>query len=415
MEVRPIRPEEKTAFDKIQTIAFMFRRDFSKEDSAGKASSSTTENTGDGNRAQTQAKPDESYRTGRAAFDDNGKMCSCFDLIPYNVMFDGNIVPMGGIGGVASLPEVRDKKYVRNIFKYVMNEMYENGCVFSYLYPFSHVYYRKFGYELNMTSINYTIPIGSFRHFVQTGKMKMMTDDADKQAVRAIYDEYIKDKNLAVVRTDSHWSKRFDNDPYRDNVYLYIWYNSRDEARGYIQYHIDRSGECKPGIFIRELVWLDSESLMGIFAFISKLSAQIEKMIWKAPYFADLLPLFPEPYDIDQQICKTGMNRVVNVQKAFELMALPDGKGEVVIGVEDQFFPVNTGNYKITWDNGSRETERCSNQPDLICDVQALSQLLTGFASVESLILAGRISVNEKEEVFSKIFRQKKLFINDYF
>jgi len=414
MEVRPIRPEEKTAFDKIQAIAFMFQRDFSKENAADKASN-TTENTHDGNLAQAQAKPEESYRTGRAAFDDNGKMCSCFDLIPYNVMFDGNIVPMGGIGGVASLPEERDKKYIRNIFEYVMNEMYENGCVFSYLYPFSHVYYRKFGYELNMTSINYTIPISSFRHFVQTGRMKMLTDDADKQVVRAIYDEYIKDKNLAVVRTDSHWNKHFDNDPYRDNVYLYIWYNSRDEARGYIQYHIDRSGEGKPGIFVRELAWLDPESLRGIFAFISKLSAQIGKMIWKAPCFADLLPLFPEPYDIDQQIYKTGMNRVVNVQKAFELMALPDGKGEVVIGVEDQFFPVNTGNYKITWDNGSQETERCSDKPDLICDVQALSQLLTGFASVESLILAGRISVNDKEESFSKIFRQKKLFINDYF
>ena len=38
MEVRPIKPEEKTAFDKIQTIAFMFKRDFSKEWEASAAS-----------------------------------------------------------------------------------------------------------------------------------------------------------------------------------------------------------------------------------------------------------------------------------------------------------------------------------------------------------------------------------------
>jgi predicted acetyltransferase len=394
MEIRPIRPDEKTAFDKIQSVAFMFKRDFSKVDAAA---------------------GDEGCKTGRAAFDENGKMCSCFDLIPYSVRFDGSTVPMGGIGGVASLPEERDKKFIRHIFEYAMNEMYEKGYVFSYLYPFSHAYYRKFGYELNMTSINHMVPVTSFRHFVQTGRLKMLADDADRQVVRTVYEEYIRDKNLAVVRTDEHWKKRFDNDPYKDNIYLYIWYNDRDEARGYIQYHIEKSGEVKSNIVVRELIWLDPEALKGIFAFVSKLSAQIGKMIWKAPSFIDLLTLFPEPYDVSQEIYKSGMNRIVNVQKAFELMSLPDGKGELVISAEDQFFPTNTGSYRISWDNGSRLVERCQAEPDLNCDIQALSQLLTGFASVEALSLAGTISVNKKRDLLCSVFRQKRLFINDYF
>jgi len=396
MTVRPIRPEEKLTFDKIQTIAFLLSRNFNKEDADA-------------------SKTGESYKTGRAAFDNNGKMCSCLNLLPFSITFDGSTVPMGGIGGVASLPEERDKKYIRSIFEYVMNEMYENGCVFSYLYPFSHAYYRKFGYELNMTSIKYTIPVTSFRHFVQTGRLKLMEDDSDKQAVMAVYDEYIRDKNLAVVRGDRHWKKRFDNDPYRDNVYLYIWYNSRDEARGYIQYHTERSGEFKWNMVVRELIWLEPEALKGIFAFISKLSSQVGKMIWKAPSFAELLPLFPEPYDVSQEVLKAGMNRIVNVRKAFELMSLPDCKGEVVIGVEDPFFPINSGNYRISWDNGNRLVERCKAEPDIICSVQALSQLLTGFASIEALNVAGTVSINDKGDILSSIFRPKKLFINDYF
>ena len=231
----------------------------------------------------------------------------------------------------------------------------------------------------------------------------------------AVYDEYIRDKNLAVVRGDRHWKKRFDNDPYRDNVYLYIWYNSRDEARGYIQYHTERSGEFKWNMVVRELIWLEPEALKGIFAFISKLSSQVGKMIWKAPSFAELLPLFPEPYDVSQEVLKAGMNRIVNVRKAFELMSLPDCKGEVVIGVEDPFFPINSGNYRISWDNGNRLVERCKAEPDIICSVQALSQLLTGFASIEALNVAGTVSINDKGDILSSIFRPKKLFINDYF
>ena len=403
MEVRPIKPEEKTAFDKIQTIAFMFKRDFSKEEKEGAVPDGAQQLVNDG------------YRTGRAAFDDNGKMCSCFDLIPYEVTFDGNTVKMGGIGGVASLPEERDKKYIRHIFEYVMNEMYENGYVFSYLYPFSHIYYRKFGYEHNMTVTSCSIPISSLRQFAQTGRMCMVTDDTEKKLVKTLYEEYIKDKNLAVIRTDKLWNRRFDNDPYRDNVYLYIWYNSRNEARGYIQYHSERSGGIKTDFVVRELVWLDTEALKGIFAFMGKFGSQVDKLIWKAPSYIKLLPFFEEPYDIGQEIHMSGMNRVVNVQKAFELMSLPEGKGETVISVEDAFFPVNTGNYRIVWNDGERSVQKTDAGPDLACSVQALSQLITGFLTPDDLEFAGKVSINGKRDVLAKVFRPKRLFINDYF
>ncbi|HOQ07778.1 MAG TPA: GNAT family N-acetyltransferase [Clostridiales bacterium] len=403
MEVRPIRPEEKTTFDKIQTIAFMFRRDFIKEEKEGITPDSAQLLVNDG------------YRTGRAAFDDNGRMCSCLDLIPYEVTFDGNTVKMGGIGGVASLPEERDKKYIRHIFEYIMNEMYENGYVFSYLYPFSHIYYRKFGYELNMTAINYSIPISSFRQFGQTGRMSMVTDDAGRQIVKALYEEYINDKNLAVVRTDKLWQRRFNNDPYRDGVFLYIWYNSQNEARGYVQYHTEKTDGIKASIVIRELVWLDTEALKGIFAFMGKFGSQADKLVWKVPSFTDLVPFFDEPYDVGQEIHMCGMNRIVNVQKALGLMALPEGGGEVVIGVRDDFFPVNTGNYSISWNGQNHSVQKTDAGPDLLCDIQALTQLVTGFLTPDDLEAAGKITVNAKRDVLAKIFRPKRLFINDYF
>ena len=65
----------------------------------------------------------------------------------YRVQFDGGRYKMGGIGGVASLPQYRRAGGIRACFQKALPILYREGYVFSYLYPFSTAYYRKFGYE----------------------------------------------------------------------------------------------------------------------------------------------------------------------------------------------------------------------------------------------------------------------------
>ncbi|HEX2946248.1 MAG TPA: GNAT family N-acetyltransferase [Clostridia bacterium] len=406
MEIRPIKPEEKIMTEKIESIAFLFKKDFNAVQNNGKESDDLSK----GSEEKADA-----YKTGRAAFDENGKMCSCLQLMPFEVQFDGSIVPMGGIGGVASLPEEREKSSIRSIFEHSMQEMYEKGYVFSFLYPFSHPFYRKFGYELNMTPVSYNIPLADFKHFTQSGRLKMYTKDMDSSDIKSVYNEYIKDKNLAVIRTGKLWDMFLEKDPYKDNVYLYIWYDKIGKARGYIQFSANPAYESKCNMLVSELIWLDREALSGIFAFIGKLTAQMDRMIWRAPSFLNLLPLFPEPYDIKQEKLTRGMNRIVNVEKALGLMSVPEGAGEVVIGVEDSFFPVNSDSYRVEWDNGRLSADRTNAEPDMLCDVQALSQLVTGFLSVEELKLAGRLDIKRNEKLLVKVFPKKKLFISNYF
>lgn len=403
MEIRPIKPEEKILKDKIQSIAFLYKEDFDK-------------------KKDDPLESQDEYKTCRAAFDDTGKMCSCLEMIPFHVSFDGSVVPMGGIGGVASLPEERDNKYIRSIFNYVMQEMYDKGYVFSYLYPFSHKYYRKFGYELNMTTTNYSIPAASFRQFEQTGKLKLYTNDMDPCEIISCYEKYIRDKNLSVIRTDRLWKKFFEKDPYKDNVYLYIWYNTLGEAEGYIQFHTEKSDTAMKIMHVHELIWINREAFNGILSFVGALTAQIETLSWRSPSYVNLLPLFHEPYDIKQEIVTYGMNRIVNVEKAFNYMTLPEGSGEITIAVDDGFFPVNSGSYTIKWDNESHTVKKDQGQGDLMqnqavlyCDVQTLSQLVTGFTGVDELKLAGKIDIKGNEKLLSRIFTKKELFINNYF
>jgi predicted acetyltransferase len=51
----------------------------------------------------------------------------------------------------------------------------------------------------------------------------------------------------------------------------------------------------------------------------------------------------------------------------------------------------------------------------MICSVNDLSQLITGFATVSQLHTAGRIEAKRGFDRLDKLFAKKKLFLNDHF
>lgn len=109
------------------------------------------------------------------------------------------------------------------------------------------------------------------------------------------------------------------------------------------------------------------------------------------------------------------MNRIVNVLDALSLLKVPTGTGQITVSVLDDFFPKNTGIYEIAWDHGTLMVKDSKGVPDAHCDVQALSQLITGFASLDSLLLAKKVSIYCNQENLIKIMTPKKLYINDGF
>ena len=125
MIVRKIKPEEVLRANELFAIAFEQPMD-----------------------REAAAKPDNENVHRWAAFDESsGEMMSSFIINDYTVRFDGHACKMGGIGGVATLPQYRRRGGIRGCFQEALPDMYASGYDLSYLYPFSTAYYRKFGYE----------------------------------------------------------------------------------------------------------------------------------------------------------------------------------------------------------------------------------------------------------------------------
>lgn len=394
MEVRKISPMEHITVSKMQTIAFS--------------------DTGDFDLSETNAeKFTEGYESAIGVFDDNGKMCSSVYLMPYEMRFNGNTVKMGGIGGVATLPEERNKGYIKELFRYCFKEMFENDQIFSVLYPFSNVYYRQFGYEWCIKNQEVKIPLKSFSHFKKVGQVKLYSNNEDKDILKKIYHKFIENKNLSIVRNEKQWNRLLNKDPYKTRQYTYIYFNENDKPMSYIVFEI--TGNTELNIKVVELVWLDYESLTGILGFIKCFYPQHKFFICSIPEFMNIHLLFPEPLDIKSELLISGMGRIVNLQKVFQLLSFPEERGQIAIKVKDSFIESNNGTFLLTWTPESIDVVKKECAPDLYCSIEVLTQMIIGCAKLEDFIGSNNLQVYSKQSLLSSIFQKKQVYINDFF
>ena len=87
------------------------------------------------------------------------KLLAGLNISPFSIRFDGNDCDMAGVGGVCSDPELRRSGAIRAMFMKAFESMKNGGQIFSYLHPFNALFYRKFGYELSVEKICWTIPL----------------------------------------------------------------------------------------------------------------------------------------------------------------------------------------------------------------------------------------------------------------
>ena len=149
MEIRKILPEEHIDILKLRSVSYNSRKDFSDPE-----------------------KMKLGYEMIRALFDDSGKPCSTASIEPFTVRFNGKNAQMGGIGSIATLPQERNKGYVRKLLKFCCEEMRENGQIFSYLFPFSNPYYRQFGYECCNQMQVVSMPLNAFEGLKAPGQSR---------------------------------------------------------------------------------------------------------------------------------------------------------------------------------------------------------------------------------------------------
>jgi predicted acetyltransferase len=135
------------------------------------------------------------------------------------------------------------------------------------------------------------------------------------------------------------------------------------------------------------------------------------------PSFIDPIDFTGDAWSIEMNIDPREMTRIVNVKTALELMRCPGFAGEYVIEVEDENITANTGKCLVEFAPEGSKVSVTSREADIKCDIRTLSQLVTGYRSLENAMYSRQngLEVINKVDILKNVFTERPQHVTEYF
>jgi predicted acetyltransferase len=99
------------------------------------------------------------------------------------------------------------------------------------------------------------------------------------------------------------------------------------------------------------------------------------------------------------------------------MMRRPCCEGQYIVEVEDEQIKANSGKYLVEFGTGSTKVSKTGRDADLICDMLTLSQLVTGYRSLENALYTRQegLEVCGNIDTLKSVFTQRPQHITEYF
>ncbi len=368
---------------------------------------------------------DETLSRHFMAFDDDGSVMAKVSNNSFEAYLHGKPVKLGGIGGVATYAEYRRDGHVRVLMNIVLEELYRQGYTLSYLYPFSHLFYRKFGYETHTTMVRYQLNLKTYQLKYQApeGKWYMLRDKSDPvwSEVKSLYDKYASSLNLMIKREGYRWEIYQNADPYAGKQMTYLFRDANGVAEASFTFETPSDDTRKFNIL--DLSFRTTGGLMAVLEFCRRFSADYDRVSLPLPENYPLVNLVSE---VPVRQSFEAMIRLIRVDKA--LSVLPNTLGpvaaKILVDVTDDQLTSNSGSYVLTYhgdlDNPlvERLTDRGNTRDydaHLDVDVRELALLLSGSQSFAEMKCLPQIKFDGEERILEVIFPRYLNMQNDFY
>lgn len=362
------------------------------------------------------AQPDEALHW--AAFDDDGEMMSTLTVTDFTVQFDSNACRMGGIGGVATLPQYRRRGGIRGCFTAFLPELFKRGYDFSYLYPFSSRFYRQFGYENCVQKQHVTVDLSLLRREEIGGSYRLAETNRDLSAdVRAVDAVWESSCNMMVHHDDEFYSWVRKQDPAVKQEFCFVWYRPDGTPGAYTVYRKENQSDGR-NLVCSKFRYLDRAGFRALLNLFQSLAADHRYVKFLLPEKAALRHLFPEWSlgAVSWQIRPAGMVRVIRAQDVLQ-KAQYIGSGAVALELHDAMIPQNNGCFTVCFADGKAlYVEKTEAEPDVKMDITAFSALISGTCDFrDAAEWMDGITLLNPAAPLDRVFYRKNLFLEDYF
>ncbi len=359
--------------------------------------------------------PDVIYKSIIGCFDEQGHMAARARNIDYTCTFDGKQVPMTGLSGVASLPQTRNQGYVRAIARFAFEQDRKRGVVFNSLFPFSHAYYRRFGYEIASEQQLVRIPTEDLSGYARLAFTARMHKDEDGyEQIRAISSAMNSRYNLGMHLNDRQFLKSLGGDALLHGNYRFILYR-QEKPCAYLLYTDNAGPDGVCTAEVEQLEFVDDQALLCALGFLYRLRARYQYIRFQLPSDISFLRLLPEPKNADLMLRSYGMARILNVETAILSMRHPKSGGQYVLCVHDGMIPDNEGVYTVTYADNVMVEKKPERAPDLSLDIGTLTQLVLGYSTLAEALIKTGVEVHGNEQTLSEVFIKKPTYLSFHF
>ncbi len=363
--------------------------------------------------------PEQDDAAHWAAYDDSGNMMSTFTISDFSIQFDGHICKMGGVGGVATLPEYRRRGGIRACFQAALPELYANGYDFSYLYPFSTAYYRKFGFETCVQKYAWSVDLSQLGFSTPSGSFRLAEADRPMtEAIRSVDQTWERHFNMMVQHGEEAYQWTREAEPAVEQAFTYVWFDEANRPRAYTTFRAAREADGR-NLICSRFCFADREGFAGLMQLFKSLSADHRYAKFQTPALPALQYLLPE-WSLGAVtwtlLPSSGMVRAVNVQSVLE-KARYRGNGQVKLEVQDGQISENNGRFVVTFaENRAVSVEKGTGEADAVLSVSAFSALIAGVCDFEEArhTFFG-LTIRRENPVLDQVFFRKPLMITDYF
>lgn len=342
-----------------------------------------------------------------AAFNDQGSMMGFLIGFPAPIRFDGQEALCTCIGGVSCLPQYRRQGVIAGCFRQHLADSYDQGAVFSYLYPFSTAFYRQFGYELCAETVEWRFDMSAIPAYPDVQGTAILTEShSQDEALREVYAYSMQGYNLSFLREDCDWSRIVSQQPAADNHFTYVWQNVSGTPKGFVCFRKEYDERRKQAIMVcSDIHFVDEEGLKGLMNFIRSFRSHYQRVHLPLPKDMHLERILPEVSGHCERTLRfTGMGRIINIRRALAL-ARYQGNGSACFSVTDPLLPQNNDVFRVTFENGRCTHISHGGTPDTVMDIATFSRLLLG--NLDAAEYAGTS--------LAQIFYPKQMFICDFF
>ncbi len=377
IEFRPVRADEMTGYTYIDHVGF---------------GNSTAEEELTRSLERNPLRAEDTL----AAFED-GEHVAHMAAFPFNMRWNGRDIDCAGVIDVMTLPTHRRRGLVRQLMTRYFARMQERGQPVAMLWASMAAIYQRFGYGIAYTMRSYDFDPRHLRFVDEIdapGRIRLIKSGDAIPLLAAVYARFAAPRTL-MLRRDETWWRNWVLRAWRLPPWLVAVYEEDGEAQGYAIYTPEARTLDQPGPYqqlqVVELAWNSPAAQRALIKLLAGYDLAYSVRIRPQPVDDPLLYHAQEPRLLHANVRDGTLVRIIDAQRCLQERGY-DGEGRLVLGLQDELCPWNSGVYELSVESGCASVKRSNAEPSLSCSMRALAILCSGRQSATELARIGALA-----------------------